>query len=88
MTFREYRKKMGWTLEEAARFLGSITASSIARHEIGRCMPRADELAAYEKLSNGEVAAQDFIAQRQLYRADPLKARKRVGARKLERARA
>lgn len=86
MNFRDYRKKMNWTLEQAAKVLGSVDASTIARHEIGRCMPQPDELAAYEWITGGAVTAQDFITQRQLFKKDPVKARARVGARKIERA--
>jgi len=77
---------MGWTLQAAAERMGTIDASTIARHEIGRCLPRAEELLLYEQLTGGEVTAQDFIAQRQLFNSNPAKARKRVGARTIDRA--
>lgn len=85
MNFRSYREKKGWTLAYAAELLGIGDASTVARHEIGAALPTVETIAAYEKLTGGEVTGDDFIHARRQYRADPDKARAQVGARKIER---
>lgn len=85
MNFRSYRKKMGWTLDDAAKMLGLADGSTVAKHEIGACFPSIDVLTKYEKLTNGDVMARDFVAARRQFRANPEKARRMVGARTIQR---
>lgn len=88
MNFRTYRESKGWTLAYAAELLGIADASTVARHEIGASLPKVELLAKYERLTGGDVTAEDFIAARRQFRADPAKARAKIGARTIERERA
>lgn len=85
MNFRSYRKRMGWTLDDAAPLLGLKNGSTVAKHELGTVMPSPETVDRYEKLTNGEVTASDFLDSHRRYRADPEKARAKIGARKYDR---
>ena len=81
MNFRTYRKQRGWSLDEAAKMLGLRDGSTVAKHEIGACYPSVETLQRYEMLTDGKVTSKDFVLSREAFRADPAKARRRVGAR-------
>lgn len=62
MDFRTYRKQRGWSLDDAAKFLGLANGSAVWKHEEGRTMPKPPVLDSYLKLTDGAVRAEDFTA--------------------------
>lgn len=67
MNLEQYRKQMGWTLDEAASFASFANATVWRRYETGERYPRPEALETILRLTAGQVTADDMLKTRRAW---------------------